>query len=79
MPSDCLYYTFGQVGDKNGMFGSLTYSTCNINFQSNNVRTHINPLIDNGLLQMVMSKTSSKHQKYFTAMLGKEFLVFTKT
>lgn len=52
------------------------FDNLGITNQTNNVRSHIDPLINNGLLAMVMSKTSSRYQKYFTTTLGKEFLTF---
>lgn len=44
--------------------------------QTNNVRTNISPLINDGLLTMVVAKNSSRYQKYTITKLGRDFLAF---
>lgn len=46
--------------------------------QTNNVRTNIEPLIRNGLLGMVISRRSSKYQKYKTTESGLAFLKYLR-
>ena len=46
--------------------------------QTNNVRTNIEPLIRNGLLGMVISRRSSKYQKYKTTESGLSFLKYLR-
>lgn len=44
--------------------------------QTNNVRTNIVPLIQNGLLSTTVAKLSSKNQKYTITQLGSDFLKY---
>lgn len=59
---------------KNEIFYNL-----GITNQTNNVRAHISPLIDNGLIAMTVSRASSRHQKYCITVLGKQFATFIES
>lgn len=58
-----------QVLTKKEIFGKLGLTN-----QTNNVRNNLTPLLDRGLVTMVMAKPSSRNQKYTATNAGRELL-----
>lgn len=54
---------------KKEIFGKLGLTS-----QTNNVRNNLTPLVDRGLVTMIMAKPTSRNQKYTATDAGREFL-----
>ncbi|MGM9763102.1 MAG: RNA-binding domain-containing protein [Candidatus Cryptobacteroides sp.] len=52
------------------------FSRLGLTVQTNNVRNNLTPLLDRGLVAMVMAKPSSRNQKYTATNAGKAFLQY---